>query len=135
MQIVQPRGEDELVIGTAQDLEKQCQLNSALKGTPQPPFPIPEDTGKVEEIEDHSRGGAWHAPPQRGQERRFRGDATHSENFRHTWGPMGVEGPHRRLSVCETQLHLRDVLGAQSQMGAQKGHENRVVSVILQDKG
>lgn len=42
--------------------------------------------------------------------------------------------PHRRLGVSKAELHLQDILGAQSQMGTEKGHEDRVVPVILQGK-
>lgn len=42
--------------------------------------------------------------------------------------------PHRRLGVCKAELHLQDVLGTQPQMGTEKGHEDRVVPVILQDR-
>lgn len=40
--------------------------------------------------------------------------------------------PHRRLGVCKAELHLQDVLRAQPQMATEKGHEDRVVPVILQ---
>lgn len=39
--------------------------------------------------------------------------------------------PHRRLGVCKAELHFQDVLGAQPQMGTEKGHEDGVVPVIL----
>lgn len=42
--------------------------------------------------------------------------------------------PHRRLGVCKAELHLQDVLGAQPQMATEKGHEDRVVPVILQGR-
>lgn len=43
-------------------------------------------------------------------------------------------GPHRRLGVGQAELHLQDVLGAQPQVAAQQGNEDRVVPVILQGR-
>lgn len=42
--------------------------------------------------------------------------------------------PHRRLGICKAELHLQDVLRAQPQMATEKGHEDRVVTVILQGR-
>lgn len=46
------------------------------------------------------------------------------------WDPGGPHPqnpratPYCRLSVCQAQLHLHDVLRTQSQMGTEQGHED-----------